>query len=73
MKLFGEERLVRRVKVLRASIKPITQIQKYPHITEPYARILKIFVTTVDLSINILIVFWNMSHTKTIKICNIII
>ena len=38
-------------------IKSINPIQKYPHITESYACIIKIFVTTTDLSINILIFF----------------
>ena len=45
------------VNVLLASIKLINPIQKYPHITESYDCILKIFVTTIDLSINILISF----------------
>ena len=37
------------------NIKTINPIQKYPHIIESYACILKIFAITIDLSINILI------------------
>ena len=55
MKLFDEKRLAKSVKFFPASIKSINPIQKYPHITESYACILEIFVTTIDLSINILI------------------
>ena len=40
-KLFVEKRLVKSVKVLPLSIKSINPIQKYPHITESYACILK--------------------------------
>ena len=43
MKLFGEKRLVNSVKLLPLSIKSINPIQKYPHITESYDYILKIF------------------------------
>ena len=57
LKLFSEKRLVKTFKVLPASKKSINPIQKYPHITELYACILKIFVTTIDFSINILISF----------------
>ena len=58
---------VNSVKVFPASIKSINPIQKYPHIIESYACILKIFVTTVDLSINFLISF-GMFYTKIIKV-----
>ena len=53
--LIGEKRLVKSVKVLSLSIKPINPIQKYSYIIESYACILKIFPTTIDLSTNILI------------------
>ena len=46
-------------------MKSIIPIQKYPHITESYACILKMFVTTVDLSTNF--------YSKTVKVNNIII
>ena len=46
-------------------------MQKYPHITESYACILKISATTVDLSIFELL--RNMFYTQTLKISNIII
>ena len=55
------------VNVLLASIKLINPIQKYPHITESYDCILKIFVTTIDLSINILISFGICLTTKLSK------
>ena len=63
-KLFGEKRLVMFAKVLPLSIKSINAIQKYPHITESYACILKIFATTIDLSIDILISFGICSTSK---------
>ena len=46
---FGEKRLVKSVKLLSLSIKSINPIQKYPHITESCACILKIPVIIVDL------------------------
>ena len=54
-------------EVLPANIKSINPIQKYPHITESYACILKIYVTTIDLSINILISFAICSTPKLSK------
>ena len=48
LKLFGEKILVKSVKLLPLSIKSINPIQKYPHIIESYACILKISVTIVD-------------------------
>ena len=44
LELFGEKRFVKSVKVFPASIKLINPIQKYPHIIESYACILKMFV-----------------------------
>ena len=44
-KLFGEKRLVKSVKLLPLSVKSINPVQKYPHLTESYACIFKIFVT----------------------------
>ena len=41
--LFGEKRFVNSVKVFHASIKSINLLQKYPHIIEAHASILKIF------------------------------
>ena len=41
LKLFGEKGFVYSIKVFAASIKSIKPIQKYPHITESYACILK--------------------------------
>ena len=43
-RLFGEKGFVYSVKVFPLSIKSINPIQKYPHIIESYACILKIFV-----------------------------
>ena len=44
LKLFGEKIFVNSVKDFPASIKSINLVQKYPHIIELYACILKIFV-----------------------------
>ena len=55
LKLFDEKRFVYSVKVFPASIKSISPIQKYPHITESCARNLKIFVLIFLLPINGLI------------------
>ena len=49
--------LVNLIKVFPASIKSINPIQKYPHIIESYACILKIFVFMFLLPINVLISF----------------
>ena len=67
--------LLIRLKFFPASIKSINSIQKYPHIIESYACILKIFAFMFLLLINTLIsmLIWNMFYTKTIKISNIII
>ena len=67
LKLFGEKGLVKSAKVLPASIKSVNPIQKYPHDTESYSYILKIFVTTIGLSINILIYFGICSTLKLSK------
>ena len=63
-KLFDEKRLVKSAKVLPLSIKQTNPMQKYPHITESYACTPKIFVTTIDLSINISISFRICSAPK---------
>ena len=39
-------------------------MQKYPHITESYACILKMF------AIMFLLLFWNMLKPKSIKVCH---
>ena len=57
LKLFGEKRFVNSVKFFPASIKLINPIQKYPHIMESYAYILKIFVFMFLLPKNVLIFF----------------
>ena len=44
IKLFGEKIFVNSVNVFPSSIKSINPIQKYQHIIESYACILKIFV-----------------------------
>ena len=48
LKLFGTKRLVKSVKLSPLSIKSINPLQKYSHVIESYACILKIFVTIVD-------------------------
>ena len=67
LKLFGSKRLVKSVKVLPTSIKSINQMQKYPHIIESYACILKIFAATMNLSLNIFIFFGICSTPKLSK------
>ena len=57
MKIFDEKRLVKSVKLSPLNIKSINPMQKYPHITEPYGCILKIFVTIKSFSTNLLINF----------------
>ena len=64
LKLFGEKRFVNSVKVFPASIKSINPIQKYPHIIESYACILKIFVFMFLLLINVLTSFGICSTPK---------
>ena len=44
LKLFGEKRFAYSVKVFLAGIKSIKPLQKYSHIIESYACILKMFV-----------------------------
>ena len=44
LKLFGEKRSVKSVKVFPASIKLIYLVQEYQHIIESYACMQKIFV-----------------------------
>ena len=54
MKSFGEKRLVKFVGLLPLSLKPVNPIETYQHITESYAYVLKIFVTIVILSADLL-------------------
>ena len=67
IKLFGEKKFVYSVKVFPASIKSIKPIQKYPHIIESYACILKIFVVMFLLLINALIYLGVCSTPKESK------
>ena len=67
LKLFGEKRFVNSVKVFPTSIKSINLIQKYLHIIESYACILKIFVFMFLLPINVLISFGICSTPKESK------
>ena len=64
LKLFSKKRFVKSVKVFLASMKLINPIQKYPHIIESYACILKVFVFMFLLSINALISFGICSTPK---------
>ena len=65
--MLGKKRFVNSVKVFSASIKSINPIQKYPHIIESYACILKIFVFMFLLPINVLISFGICSTLKESK------
>ena len=67
LKLFGEKRFLPLVNVFPASIKSIKSIQKYPHIIESYACILKVFVIMFLLLINALISLGICSTPKEAK------
>ena len=63
-----KKRFVNSAKVFPASMKSINPIQKYPHIIESYACILKIFVVIdKERSINALISFGICSTPKESK------
>ena len=66
-KLFGEKRFVHSVKVFPLDIKSINPIQKYPHITELYACILKMFISMFLLLIKALISLGICSTPKLSK------
>ena len=65
--LLGQNKLPYSNKLLPFNMKPINLMEKYPHITELYACILKIIVVTFLLSINILISFEICSNLKLLK------
>ena len=64
LKLFGEKRFVYPVKVFSLNIKSINPMQKYLHITESYACILKMLVLMFLFLINALISFGICSTLK---------
>ena len=64
LKLFGEKRFVYSVKVFSLNIKSINPMQKYLHITESYACILKMLVLMFLFLINALISFGICSTLK---------
>ena len=66
-KLFGEKRLVYSVNVFPLNIKSINPMEKYQHITESYACILKMFVLMLLFLINALISFGTCSTPKESK------
>ena len=57
LNLFGEKRFVNSVKVFHAGINSTKPIQKYPHIIQSFACILKIFVFMFLSLVNVLISF----------------
>ena len=65
--MFNEKRFVNSVKVFPASIKSKNPMQKYSHVVESYACILKIFVFMFLLPINVLISFGICSTPKESK------
>ena len=68
LKLFGGKRFVNSVKVFPLNIKSMKPIQKYPHIIESYACILKIFVVKEkERPINAVIFFGISSTSKLSK------
>ena len=62
-----KKRFVNSAKVFPASMKSINPIQKYPHIIESYACILKSLVFVFLLLINALISFRTCSTSKESK------
>ena len=64
LKLFGEKRFVSLVTIFPASISSINPIQKYLHISESYACILKIYFLMFSVLINTLISSWICSAPK---------
>ena len=66
-KLFGEKRLVYSANVFPLNIKSINPMEKYQHITESYACILKMFVLILLFLINALISFGTCSTPKESK------
>ena len=66
-KLFGEKGLVYSVNVFPLNIKAINPMEKYQHITESYACILKMFVLMLLFLINALISFGICSTPKESK------
>ena len=69
LKLFGEKGLVKPVSLLPLSIKSINPIQKYPHIIELYACILKMLVCVFLLPISFMISFriWSTPNCKSMN------
>ena len=63
----GENKLIYSNKLLLFNIKSINPVKKYPHITESYACILKIFVVIFLLPMNFLISFGICSTPKLSK------
>ena len=64
LKLFGEKRFVKSVKLSTLSIKSINSIKEYLHIIESYVCVSKILLTIVNLSINFLFFYGMCSTTK---------
>ena len=73
MKLFGEKRLVKSVKLLPLNIKSIIPIQKYPHIIESYACILKLFAIMFILFLIFFISFGIYSTPKLPKYVTVLV
>ena len=65
--------LVKSVKLLSLSIKSINPIQKYPHITESYACILKMLAIMFFLLIIFLISFGICSTPKLSKYVTVLL
>ena len=67
LKLFGEKRFVNSVSVFTLSIKSIKPIQNYPHITESFAGIVKMFIVIdKEWPINVLI-SWGICSTPILS------
>ena len=65
--LLGENKFIESNKLLALNIKSINPIQKYLHITESYAYVLKMFVIIFLFPMNFLISFGICSAPKISK------
>ena len=73
LKLFGEKRLVKSVKLLPLNIKSINPMQKHLHVTESYACILKIFTIISLLLMKFLFYFGMCSIPKLSKYVTVLV
>ena len=68
LNLFGEKRLVNSVRVFLLSIKSVKLIQKYPHITESLACILKMYTLHLLLVVILFLVMDQLIYSEILPI-----